>query len=77
MKTYKICSFINKNYEKWYQIKIKNGWWPSYYYASENYANYDELVWFRKPDKFKNIQSVQQKIKELIEEEKSSIITQL
>lgn len=65
-KKYYICEFMDDNNEIWFQIRIKSGWWPSYYYSG-----HDDDVYLRDPIRFSSPVDAQNKINELIKKEKS------
>lgn len=77
VKKYKICSFVDGNNNKWFQIKIKKSWWPSYWHSKETYVNYDIPVYLRDAERFDSAILAQQEIEELIKKEKSSSIKML
>jgi len=67
---YKICKFQDANGLEWYQIKIK---WLCFWYNYEKptYANYDYGFWEFWGDRFSSKEDAQQRIDELITEDKS------
>lgn len=67
---YKICKFQDANGNEWYQIKVK--WWIFWYnYETSNYGNCDCAFWEFVGDRFSSNEDAQQRIDELITEDKS------
>jgi hypothetical protein len=67
MSKYKICKFVNKNNEEWYQV-LKRGWVFWHYMSS--YARGGPL---RNIDRLSSIEQAQKHIKEDIEYKKRGI----
>ena len=67
---YKICKFQDANGKEWYQIKIK---WLFFWYNYEKptYANHDLGIFMLLGDRFSSKEDAQQRIDELITEDKS------
>lgn len=70
---YKICKFQDDNGKEWYQIKIK---WLIFWYNYEKitFSNYDYCFWQFVGDRFDSKEDAQQKINQLIMENKSKKI---
>lgn len=71
---YSVCQFVDGNNEAWYQIKIQPKWMWGYYHGDSTYANYDDFVWNREPNRYKTKELAQEDIGKLIFEENSNKI---
>lgn len=70
---YKICKFQDGNGKEWYQIKIK-WWFLNYYHGDANYANYDNFVWDREPNRYQTECLAKEAVKALAVQENSNKI---
>lgn len=67
---YKICKFQDANGSEWYQIKIK--WWIFWYnYEAPTYCNYDCAFWEFWGDRFDTKELAEQKVSELMVQDKA------